>query len=338
MYCFTSVNLHESNYCSSHIWCRSIVSLRKPNNCILHIWCLSGVGLRTLNHSYSHMFFFQCSVSCGLGIIKRAPFCQRIKKNGRLERVLNSECDIKLKPDTEQICNLTECPQPLIKSKDVRLFQLNKMTKIKLVVGMRAHLLPETSVIVKCPHVGLDRQKVNWFKNGIKIRKLKRTRVTRSGTLRIRQARPDKDEGVYSCLIGGLESNVTLSFSSSFDVLQATLNREKYIKGVISPEDDVMNGTYLHMDPVDRRRKRLNLLSTDWTLCTVKCGGGLQSRNMSCEIITRNYYQVFPMSVCTNYLERKPLMIRSCKTEPCVRWRSGNWSQVGFKMILEERL
>lgn len=267
-------------------------------------------------------------MTCGIGIIKRAPYCQRIRKNGRLERVLNSECDIKIKPETERLCNLTACPEPMIKSKDVRVYQLNKMSRIKLVVGMKAYLLPETSVIVKCPNVGLDRQKVNWFKNGIKIKRLKRIRVTRSGTLRIRHARPGKDEGVYSCLIGGLESNVTVSFSSSFDILQANLNREKFIKGIASLEDDAMNGSYLHMDPVDRKLKRLNLLATDWTLCTVTCGGGLQSRNMSCEIITRDYYEVFPMSVCTNFLEKKPLMIRSCKTEPCVRWLSGNWSEV----------
>ena len=269
-------------------------------------------------------------MTCGLGIIKRAPYCQRIKKNGRLERVLNSECDYKLKPETERLCNKTECPEPMIKSRDVRFYQLNKMSKVKLVVGMKAFLLPETSVIVKCPHVGLDRQKVNWFKNGIKIRRFKRTRVTKSGALRIRHARPEKNDGVYTCLIGGLESNISINFSSSFDVLKATVNREKFLQGVTSPKDDAMNGTYLHMDPVDRKQKPLNLLSTDWTLCTVTCGGGLQSRNMSCEIITRRYYEVFPMSICTKYLAEKPLMLRSCKTDPCVRWRSGNWSQVGI--------
>ena len=218
----------------------------------------------------------------------------------------------------------------MIKTKDVRFYQLNKMSKVKLVVGMRAFLLPETSVVVKCPHVGLDRQKVNWFKNGRKVKRLKRTRVTRSGALRIRQARPEKDDGVYSCLIGGLESNLTINFSSSFDILQATMNREKFIRGVISPEDNAMNGSHLNLDPVDRNHKPLNLLSTDWTLCTVTCGGGLQSRNMSCEIITRKYYEVFLMSICTKFLDKKPLMIRSCRTEPCVRWRSGNWSQVRY--------
>ena len=274
--------------------------------------------------------FFQCSVTCGFGVITRRPFCQRVR-GGKVVNVSRSNCDLDQKPNTELTCNMTKCPDPMIKTKNVKFFQLAKMRRVKLIVGMSASILPDTTVIVKCPNVGLDRQKITWFKNGYKFRRSKRARVARSGALRIKSARPDVDKGVYSCLVGGLEANVSVSFSSSFDVLQATIVRNTYLKNEKDSHiDTLMNGTFLHMDPVDRKKKPLFLLSTDWSRCSVTCGGGLQSRNMSCEIITRNYYEVLPTGYCLKHLTIKPLLIQSCNTDPCVRWTTGVWSRVSL--------
>lgn len=268
----------------------------------------------------------ECSVTCGVGVKTRNPMCQRVR-DGKFVNVSRTECDAALQPETEMICNMTSCPEPMIKTRPIKFFQLNKMSKLKLVAGMEAKVLPETNIILKCPHVGLDRQKTTWFKNGLKFRRSKRARVSRSGALRIRNARPGSDNAVYSCLIGGIEANISISFGSTFDILQATVYREKFLSGRAGSDYSLLNKTVLYMDPISRDKKGLTLISTDWTHCSVTCGGGLQSRNMSCEIITYDYYEVLPKEECFKALTAKPLTIQSCNTNPCVKWRSGEWSQ-----------
>lgn len=257
----------------------------------------------------------------------RRPFCQKIRE-GKIVNVSHSECDITDKPETEIICNMTACPDPMIKTRNIKFYQLNKLAKLKLVVGMDAKVLPETNIILKCPHVGLDRQKTTWFKNGLKFRRSKRARVSKSGALRIRNALPGKDDAVYNCLVGGLEANVSISFGTSFDILQATVYREKFLTGKASSEYSLLNKTVLYMDPVARVKRPLTLISTDWSRCSVTCGGGLQSRNLSCEIITDDYYEILPKEECFKGSSSKPSMIQSCNRNPCVKWRTGNWTQV----------
>ncbi|KAL4227272.1 ADAMTS-like protein 3 [Mactra antiquata] len=271
-------------------------------------------------------YWSDCSVTCGLGLRVRPPLCQRVK-NGKLSNVSYSDCDINLKPETEMECNMTKCPDPEIKTKYVKFVQFNKIKRLKLVVGMVAKVLPETDIVLKCPHVGLDRQKITWFKNGLKFKRTKNARVSRSGALRMRSARLGRDDGVYSCLVGGLEANVTIDFTSSIEIIQSALYKEKFLTGKASNENSLLNKTILYMDVVDRKKRPLTLVSTDWSRCSVTCGGGLQSRNMSCEIITEAYYQVLPKEECYKGLTTKPAAIQSCNINPCVKWRTGDWAE-----------
>jgi hypothetical protein len=228
---------------------------------------------------------------------------------------------------------MTSCPDPMIKSKNVKFYQLSKLSRLKLIVGMEAKILPETNIILKCPHVGLDGQKITWFKNGSEFRRSKRARVSKSGALRIRHALPGRDDAVYNCMVGGLRANVSIAFGSTFDILQATVYREKFLTGKASKEYSLLNKTVMFTDPIDRSRKPLTLISTDWSRCSVTCGGGLQSRNLSCELITLDYYEILPKEECYKGSTQKPPMIQSCNTNPCVIWRTGEWSQVLISLL-----
>lgn len=267
-----------------------------------------------------------CSVTCGFGVQTRRQLCQRVSTSGIIN-VSRSECNPSLAPDAEKTCNGTACPEPMIKARHIKFYQLNKMKKINLIAGMKASILPETTVILKCPNVGLDRQKTNWFKNGLKFRSTSRAKVAKSGALKIRRAMLGTDDAVYSCFIGGFESNVTISFSSSYDILQGAVEREAYMSGSSSKNNkSLFNKTVLYMDPTDRSTKPLLLIPTDWTRCSMTCGGGLQSRNLSCELITHSHYLILPKSECEKHFTVKPAMIQSCNINPCVRWRAEAWS------------
>jgi hypothetical protein len=58
------------------------------------------------------------------------------------------------------------------------------------------------------------------------------------------------------------------------------------------------------------------------------CQGFLQARNVSCEIITKDYYEEFPLKYCIKAGHTQPLVIRSCNTNPCVEWQIGEWGEV----------
>lgn len=248
---------------------------------------------------------------------------------GTLVNVSLDDCDETLRPVTEESCSKPKCPDPMIKERKIKFYQVGKLRRLKLVVGMEATVLPDTNIILKCPHVGLDRQKITWFKNGLKFRKTKTkgAKVVRSGALRIRKAFPGRDDAVYTCLIGGLESNVTITFGNAFDILQATMFRDQFLPGKAKSPRSLLNKTVLFKDPIDRKKKPLTLISTDWSRCSVTCGGGLQSRNMSCELITADYYEIVPKEECFKKT-KKPALIQSCNTNPCVRWNTGEWSEV----------
>ena len=269
----------------------------------------------------------QCSVTCGRGVRTRPSLCQRMYM-GELVNVTLSDCDDTVKPLTSESCNKSKCPDPKIKMRKVKFFQVGKLKRLKLLVGMEATILPDTSLILKCPHVGLDRQKVTWFKNGLKFKKTKGAKVVRSGALRIRRSFPGKDDGVYTCLIGGIEANLTIRFGNAYEILQATMNRDQYLPGKPKTENSLLNKTVLYKDPVDRKKRPLTLISTDWSRCSVTCGGGLQSRNLSCELITNDYYEIVPKQECYKKSNVKPPLIRSCNTNPCVRWNTGEWTEV----------
>ncbi|KAK3586663.1 hypothetical protein CHS0354_001272 [Potamilus streckersoni] len=266
----------------------------------------------------------QCSVSCGIGVMTRAILCEKVNATGQIFTISRDSCLPELEPEMEMACNKSVCPTPLIKTEDIQFFQLQKMNRIRLVVGMQALVFPGASVLVKCPTQGLDQEKIYWLRNGTKLKGLKRVKVSKSGTLRIRSIRPVKDGGVYTCVAGDHHANISIEFSTSYDVIQAKVFREQTYGGV---DETFENGSVLVRDPLDRKLKPLQLLATDWTLCSVSCGGGLQSRNVSCELVSQNYYEVFPVSDCTRDRSTGPSRIRSCNTEPCVKWRAGNWSE-----------
>ncbi|XP_071086496.1 protein madd-4-like isoform X1 [Haliotis cracherodii] len=277
----------------------------------------------------------RCSVTCGAGIISRKVTCQRKSAEERTTLVNYMECRPSDRPHSEKPCNLSVCPEIRIKEQQLRFFQLNKMKKVRLLIGSNAAILPGTSVIAKCPVKGFNKRKLEWYRNGRRIRNGRRVNVSKKGNLRIRKGRPERDAGVYTCRANHAISNLTIVFSNVLDLLRQTVVREKYLLGYLSDGSQAVNSA-LYKDPFDRKQKALQIVVSEWTRCSARCNGGIRERNVSCEIITNDYFEEFPLKVCRGANLHVPPGKEECNVDPCVTWTSGNWSDCGIDSCVRE--
>ena len=63
--------------------------------------------------------------------------------------------------------------------------QTREEKRINLTVGSRAYLLPNTSVIIKCPVRRFQKSRIQWEKDGRCLQNSKRLGFTKSGSLKI---------------------------------------------------------------------------------------------------------------------------------------------------------
>uniref|UniRef100_A0A2K6TZ50 ADAMTS like 3 n=1 Tax=Saimiri boliviensis boliviensis TaxID=39432 RepID=A0A2K6TZ50_SAIBB len=164
----------------------------------------------------------KCSVSCGVGIQRRKQVCQRLTAKGR--RVPLSEMMCRDLPGLPLVrsCQMPECSNiksemktklgeqgPRILSVQRVYIQTREEKRINLTIGSRAYLLPNTSVIIKCPVRRFQKSLIQWEKDGRCLQNSKRLGITKSGSLKIHSlAAPDI--GVYRCIAGSAQETVVL--------------------------------------------------------------------------------------------------------------------------------
>lgn len=270
----------------------------------------------------------KCSVSCGIGYRTRDVMCTKILATGRHINTTDYFCSEIPRPDSIEECKFPKCPTPAIKSTDAHFFQLNKLRKIKLKIGMNASLLPGTSLILHCPTKGVDKKTITWYKNGLPLPIGRRVKLSRKRSLKIKKSKVDVDNGLYMCKAGTLHASTYIRFLTVYDIFKATVFRENYLTQI--PDSRLRSkGNYsvVHKDPVDRKFKQLHLVYSKWQHCSVSCGGGLQARNVTCEIITKDYFEEFPLKYCVKAGHSQPVVIRSCNIQSCAEWTTGEWNE-----------
>ena len=73
----------------------------------------------------------------------------------------------------------------------------------------------------------------------------------------------------------------------------------------------------------------LQWMAGEWGRCSRTCGGaGLQSRDITCEIIMEEYVLMANHKFCAELPSERPLETKDCGYLPCPEWQVGEWSQV----------
>ncbi|EPY75049.1 ADAMTS-like 3 isoform 1 [Camelus ferus] len=162
----------------------------------------------------------KCSVSCGVGTQRRKQVCQRLTAKGR-------RVPLKTKPEVRT--RLGDQGPQILGVQRVYI-QTREEKRINLTVGSRAYLLPNTSVIIKCPVRRFQKSLIQWEKDGHCLQNSKRLGITKSGSLKIHSlAAPDI--GTYRCVAGSAHETVILKLIGTDNRLIAPPALREHVRG-----------------------------------------------------------------------------------------------------------
>ncbi|XP_039714407.1 ADAMTS-like protein 3 isoform X2 [Pteropus medius] len=164
----------------------------------------------------------KCSVSCGVGTQRRTQVCQRLTAKGQRVPLSEASCRGLPGPALVRPCHMPVCSKikpevkaeaeeqgPLILGVQRVYIQTREEKRIQLTVGSRAYLLPNTSVIMKCPVRRFQKSLIQWEKDGHCLQNSRRLGITRSGSLKIHSLAA-ADSGVYRCVAGSAQDTLVL--------------------------------------------------------------------------------------------------------------------------------
>ncbi|XP_008842665.2 ADAMTS-like protein 3 isoform X1 [Nannospalax galili] len=195
----------------------------------------------------------KCSVTCGVGFQRRKQVCQRLTAKGR--RVPLSEVMCRGLPGLPLMrpCRMPACSKakqdtktklgelgPQILSVQRVYIQTREEKRINLTIGSRAYLLPNTSVIIKCPVRRFQKSLIQWEKDGRCLQNSKQLGITKSGSLKIhRLAAPDI--GVYRCIAGSAQETVVLKLIGTDNRLIAHPSLREHMRGHLGVDHNEAN-------------------------------------------------------------------------------------------------
>ncbi|XP_033482099.2 ADAMTS-like protein 3 isoform X1 [Epinephelus lanceolatus] len=192
----------------------------------------------------------KCSVSCGLGIQRREQVCRQLTAMGHQETLARELCSGLSSPPLVRTCRMMACPKhkkemrpkntqeknqvrqtvrrppkargyeegvkqcPVLLGVHQIYIQTRKEKRLHLTVGGHAYLLPNTSLVIKCPVRRFPKAYIRWFKDRRPLPSSTRLAITKSGSLKIHFLEAE-DIGVYKCVAGPASDIFTLQLIGS---------------------------------------------------------------------------------------------------------------------------
>ncbi|NXE54135.1 ATL1 protein, partial [Casuarius casuarius] len=257
-----------------------------------------------------------------------------------------------------------EPPQPLPHLEDLTAVLSTPGATIPSVLtsplGTKMTISPGSSVLIGCAVNGHPTPNITWLFAGEPLN-LKHHILAAGHILQVLNISDDL-EGEFSCLAeneaGSLTQKMSLAIQEyrwSVDKLMACSASCGH-KGVQLPQlRCLLDGTEVNTShckekpkpalqpiPCNRRDCPSRWMVTSWSACTRSCGGGIQTRRVTCQRLTAKGNSV-PMSndACAQG-SKHPVDTQNCNRQPCVEWVASSWGQcngpcIGPRLAVQHR-
>ncbi|KAM3857602.1 ADAMTS-like protein 1 [Diretmus argenteus] len=191
-------------------------------------------------------------------------------------------------------------------------------------VGMPVLLQKQvTSVELRCEALGNPEPTLTWTKNGKELHYNSRVGLLPDGSLKLQS--PGKlDEGLYTCTarnrLGStsLASQLQITGDKARSCLQGN---SMAVDGSVCPES---SNSSQSPELCHGQACPLRWRAAPWSSCSASCGGGVQSRRVSCTRGAEDRAGEVESQRCVG-AGRRPADTRPCSLLPCARWATTPW-------------
>ncbi|XP_020929926.1 ADAMTS-like protein 1 isoform X2 [Sus scrofa] len=231
-------------------------------------------------------------------------------------------------------------------------------------LGTQLVLDPGNSALLGCPIKGYPTPNITWFHSGRPIANVTGLmhHILAAGQILQIANLSGGSQGEFSCLAqneaGMLVQKASLVIQDywwSVDRL-ATCSASCGNRGVQQPRlRCLLNSTEVNpthcagkarpaLQPIacNRRDCPSRWMVTSWSACTRSCGGGVQTRRVTCQKLKASGIST-PMSndMCTQ-LAKRPVDTQACNQQLCVEWAFSSWGQcngpcIGPRLAVQHR-
>ncbi|XP_019410420.1 PREDICTED: ADAMTS-like protein 1 isoform X3 [Crocodylus porosus] len=255
-------------------------------------------------------------------------------------------------------------PRPLLHLEDLTTMLLVTEPGVTSVMtspsGTRLTLNPGSSVLIGCPVGGHPTPNITWFYAGQPI-SIKHHILAAGQILQILNI-TDSYQGEFSCLAqneaGSLMQKTSLIIQEywwSVDKMMAC-SASCGNRGVQLPLlRCLLGGTEVNislckekpkpmLQPIacNRRDCPSRWMVTSWSLCTQSCGGGVQTRRVTCQRLTAAGSSTPMLNDACAEVAKRPVDTQSCNRQPCMEWGASSWGQcngpcIGLRLAVQHR-
>ncbi|NXQ73118.1 ATL1 protein, partial [Quiscalus mexicanus] len=226
--------------------------------------------------------------------------------------------------------------------------------------GTKLTVSPGSSALIGCAVDGHPTPNITWLYSGEPL-SLQHQLQAAGRILHILNV-SDFTDGEFSCLAqneaGSLTQVMTLAIQEyrwSVDKLTACSASCGH-RGLQVPQlrclldGAEVNTSYCRETPqpslqplaCNRRDCPSRWMVTSWSPCTQSCGGGLQTRRVTCQRLTAKGSSVPVSNEACAQVSKRPVDTQSCNRQPCVEWAASSWDQcngpcIGPRLAVQHR-